>query len=214
MVNDLRRAIVIAAVLATVLTACAPAQPSADQVQAQVATQVAATVQAEHQIADAANQTLTAQAPQATATLSPTPVTLNLPATQPGFATATPFVVVPSSGGSGGSGGAAFDYGCTWTEIKPTINVFKPGDPIDVVWVITNTGTKAWPSKKDLTYVSGPHFSPYLGEELPALKSGETVTISFEGNAPADPGLYGMQFKVEGGLCWPKIEIQVKKPGG
>ena len=93
-----------------------------------------------------------------------------------------------------------------------SINVFKPGDPIDVLWIITNSGSKAWPSKKDLDFVSGTRFSPFVGVELPALKSGETATISFEGNAPLKPGFYAMVFKVEGGLCFPTINIEVGKP--
>ncbi len=47
---------------------------------------------------------------------------------------------------------------------------------------------------------NGTRFSPYGGEELPALESGERVTISFEGNAPDEPGFYHMNFKVQGGL--------------
>jgi type II secretory pathway component PulJ len=214
MVTELRKAILVAVVLSAVLAACAPAQVTTEQVQSQVATQVAQTVQAEHNMAAAVAATLTAQVPLPTATTVPTLIPLNLP-DQASLATATPFVVVPASGGSGGSGGsdpAAPLYSCSWREVKPQINQFKPGDPIDVVWVITNTGTKAWPSKKDLDYVSGTKFSPFLGEELPPLKPGDSVTVSFEANAPLTPGLYGMQFKVEGGLCWPALNIQVGKP--
>lgn len=209
MVKEFRKAILVAMALAAVLAACVPAQ-SPEQIQLQVATSVAMTVQAQGQMADAVAGTLTAQAPQPTATSSPTAIPLNLP-TVPSFATVTPFVVVPSGGGGGG-GGSAPTYGCSWTEVKPKINVFKPGDPIDIVWIITNTGTAAWPSKKDLDYVSGTKFSPFMGQELPALKPGDSVTISFEGNAPAEKGLYGMQYKVEGGLCWPAINIEVGKP--
>jgi hypothetical protein len=153
--------------------------------------------------------TLTAQAPAATQTLAPTPIPLNLPTVDPNVATVTPFVVMSASGGSGGSSRPT--YGCSWTEVKPKTNVFSPGDAIDIVWIITNTGSAAWPSKKDLDYVSGTKFSPFTGQELPALKPGDTVTVSFEGNAPLEKGLYGMQFKVEGGLCWPAINIQVGK---
>jgi hypothetical protein len=212
MVNEIRKAILVAMALSAVLAACAPAQQSPDQIQAQVATSVAATVGAQGAMAAAVAATLTAQAPAAMATPSPTEIVLNLPTAVPNLATVTPFVVVPSGGGGGGSGNTTAQYACSWTEVKPKINMFKPGDPIDVVWIITNTGTKAWPSKKDLDYVNGTKFSPFRGQELPPLKPGEKVTVSFEGNAPLEKGFYGMQFKVEGGLCWPAINIEVGKP--
>jgi hypothetical protein len=212
MVKEWRKPILVAMVLAALLAACAPAQ-SADQIQSQVATSVAMTVQAQGQMANAVAGTLTAQVPMPTAISSPTLVPLNLPTQVTDLATVTPFVVVPSAGNEGGGGNnTAAAYACTWTEIKPKVNIFKPGDPIDVVWIITNTGTKAWPSKKDLDYVSGTKFSGFTGQELPALDSGDRVTVSFEGNAPTKPGFYGMQFKVEGGLCWPAINIEVGKP--
>jgi hypothetical protein len=211
MVKEYSKAILVVMALAALLSACAPApSQSAEDIQAQVATQVAMTVGAQSDMAAAVAGTLAAQAPAATPTQSPTPVPLDLPTTDPNVATVTPFVVVSSGGGSGS--GSAPTYGCTWTELKPKTNVFSPGDAIDVVWVIKNVGTVAWPSKKDLDYVSGVKFSPFVGQELPALKPGESVTVSFEGNAPAEKGLYGMQFKVEGGLCWPAINIQVGKP--
>ena len=213
MVKEFRKAILITVALSAIVAACTPAQSlSAEQVQAQVATSVAMTVQAQGSVADAVAGTLAAQVPAATATSSPTTIPLDLPTPIPNLATVTPFVVVPSGGGGGGGSGSAPKFGCSWTEVKPKINVFKPGDPIDIVWIITNTGTTAWPSKKDLDYVSGTKFSPFRGQELPALKPGDQVTVSFEGNAPLEKGLYGMQFKVEGGLCWPAINIEVGKP--
>jgi hypothetical protein len=54
--------------------------------------------------------------------------------------------------------------------------------------------------------------STYSGQELPALKPGDSTTIRFEANAPKKPGLYGMQFKVEGGLCFPALNIEVIRP--
>jgi hypothetical protein len=211
MVKEFSKAILVVLVLAALMSACAPAQSqSPEQVQAQVATQVAMTVGAQGDVAAAVASTLTAQVPAATATQSPTPIPLDLPTAAPSLATVTPFVVTSSGGGGGGS--SAPTYGCTWTEIKPKTNTFSPGDAIDIVWIIKNTGTAAWPSKKDLDYVSGTKFSPFMGQELPPLKSGDSVTISFEGNAPMEKGLYGMQYKVEGGLCWPAINIEVGKP--
>lgn len=208
-----RKTFLIAAVLASLLGACAPGM-SQEQAQVLVQTSVAQTIEAQNFMGTSVALTVSVLAPAATAT--PTEIQLSLPTLTP-LPTVTPFVVVSSGGGSGSSGGSGTkvrDYACTFAEVKPRFNVFKPTDPIDVVWIITNTGKKTWPGNLDLDFVSGTRFSPYVGEELPELKSGERVTISFEGNAPKEPGYYEMKFKVEGGLCFPFIDIQVIKPPG
>lgn len=212
MVKAFSKATLVAMALAVVLAACAPAQ-SAEQIQSQVATSVAMTVQAQGQMADAVAGTLTAQAPDATATSSPTPIPLNLP-TLPSVATVTPFVVVPpSGGGSGGGGNTAAKYSCDFTQ-RPFDNTqFKPGDPFDIKWVITNTGTVAWDAGKDFSYLSGPHLTKSAGVELPALKPNHTVAYQFDANAPMEKGDYVMTWKVEGGLCYPYVAIHVGKPG-
>ncbi len=215
MVNQLRKAMLVVLAMAALLTACAPAPAAPDQ--GQVATSVAMTVQAQvGGLADAVISTLTAQAPAATPTLSPTPIPLNLPATDTPFPTFTPFVVtpasVPSSGGSTGGSTAAL-YSCSFREVQPRTNVFHPGDSaIKVVWVITNTGTKDWAAGKDFEYVSGTLLTSYRGQEFPAIKSGDSITITFSATAPTKPGYYGMQFKLEGGFCWPALNIQVVRP--
>lgn len=208
MVNQLRKAMLVALAIAALLAACAPAQVPATQDAGQVGTAVAATVQAQAgSVAASVLSTLTAQAPAATATESPTPIALNLPVTDTPFPT---FVVTPASGNSGGgSDPAPVQYSCSWREVKPTTNVFSPGDAIDVKWVITNTGTKTWPQYLDFDFTGGTRMSTYSGQELPALKPGDTVTISFDANAPLKKGLYAMQFKVQGGLCFPALNIQV-----
>ncbi len=215
MVNQLRKAVLVMLAVAAVLTACAPAQTGADPNQGQVATSVAMTVQAQAGgIAQAVVGTLTAQAPAVTATVSPTPIPLNLPATDTPFPTSTPFVVTPPSGGSGGgdTGTTTALYACSWREVKPTINVFKPDDNFAVKWVITNTGTKDWQAGKDLRFNSGTQMSTFTGVQLPAIKSGDTYTVNFSAVAPHKPGFYEMQFKVEGGLCFPALDIEVGKP--
>ncbi len=205
-----KRLLVVLAMTAF-LAACAPAQ-SADQIQAQVETSVAMTVQAQGQMAAAVASTLTAQAPQATPAASPTIVPPDPPTLPPTLvATVTPFVVVPPGGG-GSTGSTQPLYGCTYAELKPSINLFKPGDPFDILYYIKNIGTKDWPSKKDLNYVSGTRLTSVTWVELPALKSGETTTVSFDANAPKEPGFYEMRWKVEGGLCFPSTDIQVGKP--
>jgi hypothetical protein len=200
--------------LAIALSACAPGMTQ-QQIQALVEDSVAQTVQAQNSMATAVAQTVEARAPAASATALPTLAQVTLPTLTP-IAGITP-IVIPSGGGSGGGGGGSAtvpDYACSFAEVKPLYNVFKPGDYIDFVWLITNTGKKDWPSALDLDFVSGTHFSPYVGEELPALESGERVTISFEGNAPDEPGFYHMNFKVQGGLCFPFTDIEVIKPPG
>ncbi len=215
MVNQLRKAVFVLLVAAAVLTACAPAQTGTDQNQGQVATAVAMTVQAQvGSISAAVVSTLTAQAPAATATVSPTPIPLNLPVTDTPMATITPFVVTPASGSSGGSTGStsAALYSCSWYEVRPTVNVFKPGDGFNVKWVIRNTGTKDWQAGKDFNYVDGTVMSGFKGVQLPAVKSGDSFTIAFGAKAPTEPGFYEMRFKVEGGLCFPALDIEVGKP--
>jgi hypothetical protein len=198
---------------ALLLAACAPAV-STEQVQMQIQTGVAQTVQAQNNLATDVALTVTAMAPTVTPTMPPTEIPQVLPTLTPVIAisTVTPFVA--SGGGGGGSSVTVPDYACSFVEVKPLINVFKPTDYIDIVWIITNTGKKNWESGLDLDYLSGTRFSPYNGQELPALKSGDRVTISFEGNAPSEPGYYEMKFKVQGGLCFPYIDIQVIKPPG
>ena len=212
MVNHLSKAMLVVLAMAAVLTACAPASAVAEQNPGQVATSVAMTVQAQAgDIAAAVAATMGAQQAAATATESPTPIALTLPVTDTPFATFTPFVV--TSGGGGSTGSTAPLYACTFYEKKPLINVFKPGDPFDIVWIITNTGTKAWPQYKDLRFVSGTALTPTGSRELPALKPGESATVSFDANAPTKPGLYGMTWKVEGGLCFPNTSIEVRRLG-
>lgn len=214
MSNEIRKAILLALLATAVLSACAPgaAAPAPAVVQQEVATSVFQTVEAQNGMATAVAQTLAVQAPAATATLSPTPIVLSLPTAALTGPTATPFVVVPPSGGGGGSGAGTPQYACSWREVKPKTNTFKAGDPIDVVWIITNTGTKTWPSKLDMDLMSSTVISTYVGQELPPLKPGDSTTISFEANAPNKHGFYGMQFKVQGGLCFPALNIEVIRP--
>lgn len=209
-----RALFVVAVGAALVLAACGSAMTQ-EQIDALVKDSVAKTVEAQNGMGTAVAKTVEAMQPQAQ--ITPTPLGgLKLPTLTP-FPTVTPFVVQSGGGSSGGGGGSSSnvpDYACSFTEVKPQYNTFKPNDYIDFVWIITNTGKKTWPSALDLDFVSGTHISPYMGEELPPLKSGERVTIRFEGNAPAEPGFYHMNFKVQGGLCFPFTDIEVIKPPG
>ena len=211
-----RKIFLVAMVLAAVLAACAPAQ-SPQQVQGTIDTAVAMTVQAQNDMSTSVASTLTAQAPLPSATATPTLIPVVLPTLTPILDpnTATAFVVQPSGGGGSGGGSApAAKYACSFSEVKPRINIFKLGDPIDVVWIITNTGTKNWADPVEIDYYSGTKFTDLESAVLPALKSGDRTTLSFEGNAPNTPGYYEMKFKVSQGYCFPYIDIQAIKPTG
>ncbi len=212
MLKELRKAILVALTMAALVAACTPAPTTnPEQVVAQVATSVAATVQSQNDMAASVAQTMTAQAPLPSATASVTPIPLDLPTVDLSLATVTPFVVVPPSNttsGGGGSDPAPAQYACSWREVKPRHNVFNGGVTVDVQWVITNTGTKNW-GKPDLNYVSGTKMSSFLGMELPPTDPGDSVTVNFEATTPTHKGLYGMQFRVQGGLCWPALNLQV-----
>lgn len=208
--GSLRALVLLALGTTFLLGACAPGM-TPEQIQELVQESVAQTVEAQNQMGTSVAQTVEAMAPPSTATPLPTLAVINLPTLTPVVPTVTPFVY---TSGGGGSKPKAAEYACSFTEVKPRYNVFKPGDYIDFVWIITNTGTKQWASGLDLDFVSGTHISPYVGQEMPALKPDERVTISFEGNAPDEPGFYHMGFKVEGGLCFPFTDIEVIKPPG
>ncbi len=205
--------------LAIVVGACVPQQatttqsPQATAALAQVETAVAMTMEAQGQIATFVAQTVEAQnagtaaaQPQFTQTPLPVPTSISI------LPTVTPFVISGGGGGGSGGGSSRAQYACSWREVLPRTNIIRAGESFDVTWVITNTGTKGWPAGKDLDYVNGTKMSPFLGQELPALKPDDSVTISFVATAPTEKGLYGTQFKVEGGLCWPALNIQVGNP--
>jgi Ig-like domain-containing protein len=210
------RLLPILTALAILVGACLPQQAatqSSEEIAAQISTSVAQTVEAQNQIltfvamtVDAQNTATALAQSQALPQFTSTPI--QLPLASPEF-TATPFVVAASGGGGGGGSSPRAQYACSWREVLPRTNIIGAGESFDVVWVITNTGTKGWPAGQDLDYVNGPKMSPFLGKELPALKPEDSVTISFVATAPTEKGLYGMQFKVEGGLCWPALNIQV-----
>ena len=192
---------------ATLLGACAPGM-TPEQIQALVQESVAQTVQAQNNMGTSVAQTVEAMLPAYTATPLPTLPLLNLPTLTP-FATVTPFVI---SGGGGGPG-----VGTKWAcdvLTRPFDNTeYKPGDPFDIKWVITNTGTATWEAGKDLEYYSGPLMTTASGVELPEMESGDTYTFKADANAPLEKGFYVMTWKLEGGFCWPYVAIISGKPG-
>ncbi len=183
-----------------------------EQVQVLVATSVAQTVEAQNNMGTAVALTVSAMAPAATPTPSATEIPLFVPTLTP-IATVTPFVV--SQPGSGGSPGSKPKYyACdSWTVKPGDYTAFKPGDPFDIKWIITNTGTADMVAGLDLDYLSGPRLTTHPGVQLPLLKPGDTYTFTADGNAPLEKGKYVMTWKVEGGLCFPYVAITSGRPG-
>jgi len=189
---------------AIVLGACAPGM-TPEQIQALVQESVAQTVQAQNSMGTSVAQTVEAMAPAFTATPLPTLALLNLPTLTPSVPTVTPFVI--SSGGGGGGGGGKAKYACdVWT--RPFDNTeYKPGDPFDIKWTITNTGTATWEAGTDFEYYSGPQLTTKPGVELPEMEAGDSYTFTADANAPLEKGFYVMTWRVQGGFCWPYVAI-------
>lgn len=199
-----RRVGLVMLAAAALVAACAPGL-SAEQVQMQVQTGVAQTVQAQDNMATSVALTVAAIVPTVTPTPSPTEIPLNIPTLTPviPIVTVTPFV---ASGGGGGSSSKA-TYACD-VQTRPFDNTaYKPGDPFDIKWIITNTGTKAWEAGKDLDYYSGPQMTTRGGVQLPEMDPGDTYTFTADANAPEEKGFYVMTWKLEGGFCWPYVAI-------
>lgn len=186
--------------LAFILSACIPGQTPQD-VESAVNTAVAQTMQANEQIEQAVNQTLTAQAPLATPTLEFTATP------EPTFepliiVTDTPFTVptnTPIKSGGGGGGGSSSGgnsggstgsaYSCAIIAEKPYDGAtFKPGDTFDKSWTIKNTGTMTWDASWDFEYKSGDDISPSpnftIGQQVPP---GGTITIVIDILVPDVP---------------------------
>ncbi len=180
---------------------------SPEQVQIMIATGVAGTVQAQNNMGTAVAQTVTALAP--TSTVSPTPVQLSIPSFTP-LASVTPFATPQAS--SGGAGGKP-DWACDVSTRPFDGTAYKPGDPFDIKWTITNTGGKTWAAGKDLEYFSGPMLTTRAGVQLPQIQPGDTYTLTADANAPMEKGYYVMTWKLEGGFCWPYVAIRSGRPG-
>lgn len=195
------------------LGACAPGMTT-EQVQQMVQQSVAQTVEAQNKMATSVAQTVQAAAPAATSTPLPTLPPLSLPTLTP-LPTVTP-IVIPSGGGGGGGGGAPVraKYACDVYTVKPKDNTaFKPGDPFDIKWIITNTGTETWEAGKDFEWLSGVRMASNPGDELPKMDPNDTYTFTSDANAPMEKGDYVMTYKLEGGFCWAYIAITSGKPG-
>ena len=198
------------------LAACAPAPvPTQDpaEIQQQIQEAVALTVAAQ------SAQTEQAQAllPDPTNTPLPTQTEVGvLPSPTDVPPTATPFVVVPPTTAPGTTSGAAApvarDYACTVVNQSPLDNSYwKPNKDFDIVWIITNTGTKAWSAGLDLKYFSGPSMATPTRIELPALAPGDKYKVVLDAVTPSKEGYHIMTWTVEGQICYLYIAINVYK---
>jgi hypothetical protein len=206
----------------SLLAACGPAVPSTPdqaEIDAAINTSVAQTIEAQGEFATTVAMTVGASETEAAAampeaTQSPTPV----PTLTPVLATATPFPTSTSSssgGSSGGSGGTtSYAYSCDIIRQRPIDNTeFKRTNTFDVTFAILNNGTATWEAGKDLTLLANAGntiINPPGTIELPEMKPGDVFTVGpFDAEAPDDPGHYVIDFKLQGGFCYPYVAFYV-----
>lgn len=226
----MQKNIIILLTMALMLSACLPSQTPID-VQSQVNTAVAQTMQANKNIEESVNQTLTAQAPLSTptaaftATLVPTLAPINIITDTPAPLPTNTASLSSSSGsgnggggGSGNSGSTGSAYSCAVVAQKPHDGTtFKSGDSFDVTWTIKNTGTVTWEADWDFEYKGGTDMSPtgdfLIGKQV---KPGQTISIVVEIEAPVvaykDSGtIFVMTWSLNKGdhFCMPFIAIKV-----
>lgn len=174
-----------------------PAGPNAEQIQAQIFTSVALT--------------LTAY-PTAQATLfSPTAPPTETPAVTPTATFALPTFLPSATRHASVSTPAA--YACAVQNKYPADNtLFKPNKDFDIKFWLRNIGSKRWGNGADLVYDSGTNMlTTNVIYELPAVDPGQTIgPFVFDAKTPRKAGTYVMNFKVQGGFCFPYIRIVVK----
>jgi len=207
------------------LAACAPGEAtvSPEEVAAQVATSVAMTVEAQDQIATYVALTVAAQEAEAEAA-EPLPTATLVPATAlptltPVLVPATVPVVDTPSGGGGSSGGGGgytqYDYSCDIIRQRPQDNTeFLRTHTFDVTFTILNNGTKTWAAGLDLVLLGNPGSTltnpPGIIQIPNEMKPGDTFTVGpFDAQAPDEPGHYVIDFKLEGGWCYPYVAFNV-----
>jgi hypothetical protein len=218
MSNPLR--LTVAFLVIALLGACAPGEevPSPEEIEAAVETSVAMTIEAQDNIATSVALTVAAGAADADPTNTPAPTETPLPPTPtPVLATATPFTVPTSSGGGGGGGGggsSTYAYSCDIIRQRPIDNTeFKRTHTFDVTFAILNNGTATWEAGKDLVLLGNPGptlLNPPGTIELPKMEPGDVFTVGpFDAVAPDEPGHYVIDFKLEGGFCYPYVAFDV-----
>lgn len=219
----MKRLSILLGLVAMLLAACGPAVqpgPSQEEIEAAINTSVAQTIEAQGEIATsvaltvAAGETEAAEEVQPTATQPPTA----LPTLTPVLPTATPFPTSSTSGGSSGGGGGGgtttYKYSCDIIRQRPIDNTeFKRTNTFDVTFAILNNGTATWEAGRDLVLLANAGntiVNPPGTIELPEMKPGDVFTVGpFDAQAPDDPGRYVIDFKLEGGFCYPYVAFYV-----
>ena len=214
----LRLASVLLAI--TLLAACGPGEvpgPSQEEIEAAINTSVAQTIEAQGEIATSVAMTVAAKETEAAAAQpSPLPSPTMVPTLTPVLATATPLPTSTSSGGSSGGGGGttSYTYSCDIIRQRPIDNTeFKRTNTFDVSFAILNNGTATWEAGKDLVLLGNPGqtlINPPGVIELPEMEPGDIFTVGpFDAQAPDDPGHYVVDFKLQGGFCYPYVAFYV-----
>lgn len=207
--------ILIAAALALLITACLPGQDQGELV-SRVNTAVAQTMQVNEQVQRNVEGTLTALAPvatitpavtdtpAATATLERVVIETDTPFPLPVFPSDTP---APPAAVK-----TQAPYSCYIATIKPASGQeMSPGDSFEIVWIVKNTGARAWRSGVDVKLAGGSKLTGPARVQIPVpMNPGDSYKINLTGKAPADTGLYYMSWMVEGPICYGQVTIVVK----
>ncbi len=209
--------IVVAALL---LSACFPATtPDGATIDA---TQAAAMIEtAVAQALDAQATQIAANAPTEPPPATNTPIPAATPTLEPTITPvvlASPTTAAASSGSGGGTTVQTYDFACDFfIDRRPyDLTEFKSGDTFDIKFTIKNTGTETWPAGYDLVHPGGSGYvdltnGGFATLQLGEMKPGDTYTVGpYDAWAPAESGRTIMNFKLEGGFCYPYIAIMVK----
>jgi hypothetical protein len=175
------------------------------------------TIEAQGQVATSVAMTVAAQETETAAAMpSETPSPLVPPTLTPVLTTATPFPTSTSSGSGGGGGGGTTSarFSCDIIRQRPIDNTeYKRTNTFDVTFAILNNGSATWEAGKDLVLLGNPGptlVNPPGTIELPKMEPGDVYTVGpFEAMAPDDPGRYVIDFKLEGGFCYPYVAFYV-----
>jgi hypothetical protein len=208
--NNSSRLLCLAIALVAGLVACSPGLSPA-QVQALVETSVVGTVGAQNQMGTAVALTVSALAPAASApaaSAAASPPPLSLPTATAAAPTVTPFTLPTSAAQS-----KKPTYACDISQRPFDETAYKPGDPFDIKWTITNTGTKTWAAGLDFKYSSGTLLTSSTSFTLPAMKPNDKFSVSVDANAPIEKGRYVMTWIVEGRICSTSVVIISGRPG-
>lgn len=188
------------------LGACVPG-PSPAQFRALVATSVVGTVGAQNAVGTSVALTVTALV--ATSDPGPSPTAANgaLVASATPTPMPTPFTL-PTIAAK-----VKPAYACDISQRPFDETAYKPGDPFDIKWTITNTGSRTWTAGRNFKYSAGTLMTGTTSMELPEMKPNDKFSVGLDANAPIDKGRYVMTWVVEGRLCSTSVVIVSGRPG-